>query len=162
MKSLIIAAIIISFISFQSFSQVSPHAIGIRGGADTYGGGAEISYQQGLGSNNRLELDLGWSGNRNYSNIYISPIYHWVFNIDGGFNWFIGPGGVVGLHSGRYFNDDDGLTVGLGGQLGIEYNFNEHGVPLLLALDTRPMWRFVGYRNGYAGYGGALSLRFTF
>lgn len=162
MKKLILLAVILGATSFGAISQVNPHAIGIRGGADTYGSGAEISYQHGLGTANRLELDLGWSGHRNYSSMYIAGIYHWVFNISGGFNWFVGPGAVLGLHSDRYFNNNDGITLGVGGQIGIEYDFNTHGVPLMFGLDTRPMWRFVGYGNGSAGYGGAFSIRFTF
>lgn len=48
-------------LSFATTAQVNTHAVGIRGGAGSYGGGAEISYQHGLGDAHRLELDLGWS-----------------------------------------------------------------------------------------------------
>ena len=42
-----------------------------------------------MGDANRLELDLGWRGNNgNGSNhMALSDIYHWVMNIDGGFNF---------------------------------------------------------------------------
>lgn len=162
MKKLILVAIITVLTAFSSFTQVNPHAIGFRGGADNYGSGAELSYQHGLGDANRLELDLGWSSRKNHSDIYISGIYHWVFNISGGFNWFVGPGANLGLHSDRDDNDNDGVTLGVGGQIGIEYDFNANGVPLMIGLDTRPMWRLLGYGNGNGFFGGALSLRYTF
>ena len=43
----------------------------------------------------------------------------------------------------------------------IEYDFNEHGVPIQVGLDARPMWRFIGYNGGGANEV-ALSVRFTF
>jgi hypothetical protein len=39
--------------------EISKNAIGLRLG-DSGGFGTEITYQRALGSNNRLELDLGW------------------------------------------------------------------------------------------------------
>jgi len=166
MKKVIYSLGIIMGLSFATTAQVNPHAIGLRGGSGNYGSGAELSYQHGLGDANRLELDLGWRGNRSnnnsYSSIYLAGIYHWDWNITAGLNWFVGPGATIGLHSDKHFNDNDGITVGVGGQIGLEYDFNEHGVPLLLALDTRPMWRLVGWGKGVAGYGGAFSLRYTF
>ncbi|MGJ8661517.1 MAG: hypothetical protein ACSHXL_05740, partial [Bacteroidota bacterium] len=120
MKKLSLVVVVVLLTTFSSFTQVNPHAIGVRGGADTYGGGAEVSYQHGFGDANRLELDLGWNGHRNYSSIYFAGIYHWVFNISGGFNWFVGPGAVLGLHSDRYYKNNDGITIGVGGQIGIE------------------------------------------
>jgi hypothetical protein len=53
-----------------------------------------------LGSN-RLELDLGWRNRNDYKNngyddntIKLTALYQWVWNIDGGFNWYAGVGGV--------------------------------------------------------------------
>ena len=152
-------------ISVYSTSQVNPHAIGIRGGSGSYGNGAEISYQHGFGDANRLELDLGWSGNRyngnNYSSIGISGIYHWVLNLTSGLNWYVGPGGQLGLYKNKLNNNNDGMTLAVGGQIGLEFDFNELGAPLLLSVDTRPMWGFNDGNSGL-GYGGALGLRYTF
>ncbi len=154
----------LSFLTFVSNAQFEPHAIGVRGGGGTFGSGGEISYQHGFGSSNRLELDLGWRGN-NGKNAYqawgISGIYHWGWNITDGLNWYVGPGAQLGLYNHRYNNDYDGFTINVGGQIGIEYNFNEHGVPLLLSIDTRPMIGIFGGPD-YFGFGGALGLRYTF
>ena len=108
-------------ISAYSTAQVNPHAIVIRGGSGSYGNGAEISYQHGFGDANRLELDLGWSGNRyngnNYSSIGISGIYHWVWNLTSGLNWYVGPGGQLGLYQNKLNNNNDGMTLAVGGQI---------------------------------------------
>ena len=53
------------------------------------------------------------------------------------------------------------MTIGVGGQGGVEYDFNDLGVPLLVSVDTRPMIGFLGGTKGF-GYGGALSARYTF
>ena len=169
MKNLLFTTIIALTFSFQSHGQVNPNAIGVRLGGGIYGGGGEISYQKGIGEMNRLEFDLGWRfgkyddngiGN-DYSHIVLSVIYHWDWNITDGLNWFVGPGGQVGMWNYKSDFYDDGITIGVGGQIGIEYDFNQHGAPILLSLDTRPMWGLFG--PGYRfGYGGALGIRYTF
>lgn len=152
-------------ISVSASAQVNPHAIGLRGGLGNFGRGGEVSYQHGFGELNRLELDLGWRGNRSfgydYTHAAFSGIYHWVWNIEEGLNWYIGPGAQLGLYSDKYNSNLDGFTLSVGGQIGLEYDFNTLDVPLLLSLDTRPMWGFIGGTSGF-GYGAAFSLRYTF
>ena len=149
-KMIIIAALVIGFASVSN-AQVDGNAIGIR-----FGNGGEISYQHALGSANRLELDLGF-GPWNHSNVYLSGVYQWVWDLSelaDGFNWYAGVGGAVGF----------GETLGLGvlGQVGIEFNFN---IPIQLSLDWRPVFNvmnsYVGQR--YFGYEGiALGVRYKF
>ena len=168
MKSLIAIISILLLFSFNGESQVNPHAIGLRGGAGNYGRGGEVSYQHGIGESNRLELDLGWRGRNNgilgngndYSHLYLAGIYHWNFNIVDGLNWFVGPGARVGFYNDKYNDSYDGISIGIGGQIGIEYDFNDLGAPILLGLDTRPMWSFIN--GGGARYGAAFSIRYTF
>jgi len=158
-----IIVLLIGF-SLNAQSQVNPHAIGIRGLSGNFGFGGEISYQHGLGSANRLEVDIGWRGNNGingYGHSALTGIYHWVWNITDGLNWYVGPGAQLGLYRDKWNDNDDGITLGLGGQIGLEYDFNTLGAPLLLGLDTRPMWGFNGGVSGI-GYGAAFSLRFTF
>lgn len=165
MRKQFIALVVGLIVTMSAGAQVNPHALGLRGGYGNFGSGGELTYQHGLGSANRLELDLGWRGNNGsngYHHTTLSVIYHWVWNIDGGLNWFIGPGGQVGFYDYKY-NDkyDDGITVNLGGQIGLEYDFNELGAPIQLSLDSRPMWGFLGGNRGF-GYGAAFAVRFTF
>ena len=115
--------------------------------------GAEISYQL-LAGNNRVELDLGFSGNE-YINL--AGIYQWTGPIAGGFGWYVGPGVNLGycIHHGF------GIAVILQG--GVEYNFST--IPLQLSLDVRPSWDFIR-REGciYSGFGWgvALGIRYRF
>lgn len=166
MKNQFIALFAYLAFALAGNAQVNPNAIGLRGGYGNFGGGGEVTYQRALGSANRLEIDLGWRGNNGkyaYRHSAVSVIYHWVWNLDGGLNWYIGPGGQVGFYDYRY-NDDfynDGITVNLGGQIGLEYDFNDLGAPILLSIDSRPMWGFLGGNRGF-GYGGAFAVRYTF
>ncbi|MDX9932620.1 MAG: hypothetical protein RB294_08550, partial [Bacteroidales bacterium] len=77
----------------------------------------------------------------------------------GGLNWYIGPGAGLGLY--HWDNDDDYINIALGGQLGLEYDFNKNGAPILLSIDIRPMWDFLGDYAGF-GWGAALGVRYTF
>lgn len=162
---LLMAFSVITF--FGANAQVNPHAIGVRLGGDNFGRGAELSYQHGLGDANRLELDLGASidnsGFYKATSLGISGIYHWVWNITSGLNWYAGLGGQLGYYSyGDSFSENDGITLAAGGQIGIEFDFNELGAPILLSLDTRPMWGFLNTGNSGFGYGAALGIRYIF
>lgn len=171
MKKWILSIVIsVSFFTFSS-AQVNPNALGIRGGGG-FGGnyGGEISYQKGFGEAHRLELDFGYKSrkykingkgnNWYYKQFAVTGMYHWVWNLTEGLNWFIGPGAQVGFFD-DYYGNNSGISLAVGGQIGLEYDFNMHGVPLLLGLDARPLMNFVGYYSGFDG-GAAFSLRYTF
>ena len=78
-----------------------------------------------------------------------------------GWNWFVGPGAQIGWYDDRSWDNDDYLGIGIGGQIGMEYDFNHHDVPILVGVDVRPMWNLLGWYSGF-GYGTALSARYTF
>jgi len=134
---LTLLAIIAIAISAQA-QEISKNAIGLRLG-DSDGFGTEVNYQRALGDNNRLELGLGWRSRRNFDAIKIAGLYQWVWNIDGGFNWYAGVGATLGSFSydDDFFDDDDrsDFFVNAAGTVGIEYNFD---FPLLISLDVRP------------------------
>ena len=167
MKKLFLLFIAILGFTFASNAQdISKNALGLRLG-DSNGFGAEISYQHGLGDNNRLELDLGWRDGKNYDGFKLAGLYQWVWNIDNGFNWYAGLGGGVGSYS---FNDSGNINNGndyndtfvfAAGDIGIEYNFN---IPLLISLDFRPEIGFGNelYDNNDLDLDIALGLRYQF
>lgn len=157
-KVIVILVCILFSLGYYSQAQLNPHAIGLRFGGNGEINGAEISYQHGIGEMNRLELDLGFGANKHHHRTFIAGIYHWVWNLTGGLNWFIGPGASLGFHS--YDNHDGFLNVALGGQIGLEYDFNRHSTPLLLSLDARPMWDFIGDHAGL-GWGASLGIRYS-
>ena len=160
MKKLFLSAVMLIGLAFASNAQeISNNALGLRLG-DNNGFGGEVSYQRTLGSNNRLELDLGWRNNDNYDAYKLVGLYQWVWNIDGGFNWYAGYGGGLGSYSSDEPKDDSGTFFIAAGNLGIEYNFD---IPLLLSLDIRPEL-YVGndFRDDNFGPDIALGIRFQF
>lgn len=164
MKKLLLSAFMLVGLAFSAQAQdISKNALGLRLG-DNDGFGGELSYQRGLGDNNRLELDLGWRNNNNFDAFKLTGIYQWVWNIDGGFNWYAGLGGGVGSWSydGPNNNNDkdSGAFVFVAGDLGIEYNFKE--APIQLSLDIRPELYFNSddYREDNFGPDIALGIRY--
>lgn len=154
MKKLLFIVALIS-LGAVAGAQVLPNALGARlYGGDSYSG-AELSYQKGLNDRNRLELDASFGFKSEFTRIALIGIYHWDWKIAGGFNWYIGPGASLSYDN---FNENTYVNVGLGGQIGIEYKFRD--LPLLVSLDSRPMWDFLGDVNGL-GVGAALGIRFT-
>ena len=140
MKKLILLTICVFGFGLSVQAQsIANHALGLRLG-DNDGFGTEISYQHGLSENNRLELDLGWRDTKYYDGFKLTGLYQWVWNIEGGFNWYAGAGAGVGSRDfdpdyPGYDDDYSNLFVVIAGDIGIEYDFD---FPLLLSLDFRP------------------------
>ena len=165
-KALVIFGIIMT-IATTSFAQ---KAIGVRFGTGLASSiGAELSYQQPL-NNNRLEIDFGaiagfsiGSDDYNSFSLSLTAAYQWKFNIVNGFNWYVGPAASGGLYFVHYDKTFEGPTLGLGGQLGIEYDFSSKGVPLQVSLDTRPMFNLLSPQES-RGYNvsACFSLRYSF
>jgi hypothetical protein len=160
MKKLFLLAIaILGFTAISSAQSISPNALGLRLG-DSDGFGAEISYQAGLGDNNRLEFDLGWRSGNRFDGFKLAGLYQWVWNIDGGFNWYAGVGGGVGSYSydNDFNNGEDETFIFAAGDIGIEYDFD---IPLLISLDFRPEFGFGSYRDD-VDFDIALGIRYQF
>ncbi|NQX96715.1 MAG: hypothetical protein HRT73_02400 [Flavobacteriales bacterium] len=159
MKKIILSIITIITISFSVNAQVEDHAIGVRLGGGNNGSGFEASYQHGLSDINRLEVDLGWGSKNSVSVMSVAATYQWLFQLEGALNWYAGPGAQFLLAS-KF--GSTATAIGVGGQLGVEYNFNENDVPLLLSLDTRPMIQFGdNFFDGF-GLGISLGVRYNF
>lgn len=151
MKKLLLVLVAIMGLTYAASAQDSGRAIGVRLGSGT-GSGAEFSFQQLIGSNNRIELDAGYSTGQ-YLNF--AAAYHWRFPIAGEFNWFIGPA----LNLGYCINHGLGLSAGVQG--GAEWN--PENLPLQISLDGRPLYDFLMDPNcAYKGfyYGVALGVRY--
>lgn len=164
MKKLFLLSFVLLGFAFTSNAQsISENAIGLRLG-DSDGFGAEISYQRALGSNNRLELDLGLRSGNGYDGFKLAGLYQWVWVLDGNFNWYAGVGGGVASYS--FDNapvgfDDSETFIFAAGDIGIEYNFD---IPLQLSLDFRPEIGFgdEAYRNDDLDFDIALGIRYRF
>lgn len=149
---------------FMNAQDISENAIGLRIG-DSDGFGAEVSYQRALGYNNRLELDLGLRSGSDYNGFKLAGIYQWVWNIDGGFNWYAGPGAGLGSYGYKYYDVNNrrvksNQTFGfIAGDIGIEYIFD---IPLMLSLDFRPEIAFGNDYNDDLDFDIALGIRYRF
>src|SRR5690606_24597600 len=159
MKKLVLMAIAsIGFTTLVNAQDIAKNALGLRLG-DSDGFGAEVSYQRALGDNNRLEVDVGWRDGKGYDGFKLTGLYQWVWNIDGGFNWYAGVGGGLASYSYDFEGDDNSDTfVFAAGDVGIEYNFD---IPLLLSLDFRPEFGFGDYRDDL-DFDIALGIRYQF
>ena len=143
-KVILLCFVAIGFALNASAQDISPNALGLRLG-DSDGFGAEISYQRALGSkNNRLELDLGWRSNNNYDAFKLTGLYQWVWNIDGGFNWYAGVGAGVGSWS--YDTpgyDGDGTVISLREMLVLStistFLYNYHWISVQSLAQTATM-----------------------
>lgn len=152
MKKIMLIALICTAFGWQATSQqISKNAIGLRIG-DSDGFGPEVNYQRALGENNRLEVGFAWHSKKYWDAVKLTGIYQWVWNIDGGFNWYAGPGAGFGFVSYDYRYDknypyyrdrETDAYAFLTGDIGIEYNFD---FPLLISLDFRPQFN-LGYRD---------------
>jgi hypothetical protein len=155
MKKIVLLGLCIFGFSLSSQAQsIADHALGLRLG-DNDGFGTEISYQHGLSENNRLELDLGWRSRNDMDAFRLTGLYQWVWNLEGGFNWYAGAGGGLGSVD---TGDDSDFFVLVAGDVGIEYDFD---FPLLLSLDFRPEIGFSDY-NDDLGFDIALGIRYQF
>lgn len=141
--------------------EISKNAIGLRLG-DNDGFGGEISYQRATNQNKRWEFDLGWRNSNHTDAIKLVGVHQWVWNIEGGFNWYAGVG--AGLGSWKYNHNnhkEDGTFFLVAGQIGVEYNFKE--APIQLSLDFRPEFYFGnGWRGDDFGPDIALGVRYKF
>lgn len=166
MKRLLLSAFLLIGLAVSTQAQDRKNAIGLRLG-DNDGFGGEISYQRFLSSDNRLELDLGWRDSKYYDAVKLTALYQWVWNIEGGFNWYAGAGGGLGtwehnndLPPWAEDDDDKGTFLFVAGNIGIEYNFD---FPLQLSLDIRPELYFGDdFREDNFGPDIALGVRFRF
>jgi opacity protein-like surface antigen len=154
---------LVLIISASSFSQdISNYAIGVRFG-DNDGFGAEVTYQHRLGYHERLEVDFGYRDYRNFDAFKLTGVHQWVWNIVGGFNWYVGVGAGIGswsYHNGHAGDDEDGLFANVVGNLGLEYSF--YNAPLLVSLDFRPEQSITGNYGEDTDLDLAVSFRYQF
>ncbi len=163
MKKILFIILLIAAVSTITAQNFSTNAIGIRIG-DNDGFSTEVNYQRALSENNRLELGLSWRRGNNFSAIKGTGLYQWVWNIDGGLNWYAGVGASVGSFDvdddfPGFDDDDSELFLNAAGDVGLEYNFD---FPLQLSLDFRPEIGILNDFDDSLEFDIALGIRYTF
>jgi opacity protein-like surface antigen len=195
LRRIIFAAAVVACMGVAANADVYPNAIGLRfGGGSLWGAeinyqmgmGEANRLEFGLGLRSWGSDGYNWDYNgRRYwietrhTSLGVYGAYQWYWNISpsaarGGFNWYVGPGAGVGFWSTtiKYpapYNspnyNDSGLDIGVGGQIGIEYDFNVLGAPLVLDIDSRPTIVSISTTGGLGigvGIDLALGFRYTF
>ena len=159
MKKVFLA--LVAVMAIGASTTFAQKAIGLRFGGNGTILGGEVTYQQAMGAN-RLEADFGYRGGENFSHLSVAGIYQWKGTIVGNFNWYAGPGAAVGFYMSDIANAS-GISLAIGGQGGVEYDFSGHGVPLNISIDARPMFNLVrpSHYNGL-DFGACLSIRYLF
>ena len=145
MKKFMMAAVMALCVA--SFARGQENALGLR-----FTGGTEVSYQRTLSEFNRLEFDLGWAWNTSA----LSGFYQWDYHITNGLKWYIGPGASLGFYS---KNSVSGTSIGVGGIIGLEYNFD---IPIQVSLDWRPIINFGTYDSQFGSTNVGLGIRYRF
>lgn len=165
MKKTLLFAFLLLGTVFAQAQDISKNALGLRLG-DNDGFGGEVSYQRGLSSETRLEFDLGWRNSNSVDALKLAVLHQWVWNIDGGFNWYAGLGGGIGTWkaekvtvNGINYGGDSNTVLFAAGDIGIEYNFD---VPIQLSLDFRPEFYLSDGINDDFGPDIALGIRYRF
>lgn len=155
---LVIVLISLGVLSSAYGQEISKNAIGLRLGTND-GYGTEITYQRAIGSGNRIEMDLGWRNGHDINAYKLVGTYQWVWNLDGGFNWYTGAGAGIGNWNNKNESTHGNFLL-MAGQIGVEYNFD---IPLLLSLDFRPEF-YLGNDYGRNSFGPdiAIGIRYQF
>ena len=151
MKKLFLAIALLIASSSIIQAQTMDKAIGIR-----ITDGAELSFQNPLGSSTRAEVDLGIYGN---NSVILTGIHQWVFGLQEGVNWYAGLGPQIGLWD-KLYSSGKHLALGVAGQVGIEYNFS---VPVQVSLDYRPGFTIFPSGHDYNSFWAIeLGIRYRF
>lgn len=154
MKITKLLALVLFFITASmSAQEIANHAFGLRLG-ESDGFGAELSYQKSIGRYGRIELNGGYRDSREFDAFKATLLYEKVFAISGIFNWYYGFGGGAGSvtfepipsvnNPNMAIEPEGGLFVFAAGNIGIEANLD---MPLVISLDIRPEFGFIGYKN---------------
>lgn len=142
---------------------ISKNAIGLRfflgiGGQNTSYSDFEVSYQRHIYRNIRAAINtsLGFGGGTFFSFV---PEIDAVWKIIEGLNIYTG--GAFGyIHNSRVRPERN--LIGIGPNLGLEYNFSDIGAPIILSVGKRPLFFTTEVSNNPLGNGLGLAIRYTF
>ena len=146
MKKTIYLILLFGF-STSLMAQIDQDALGIRMGTDGDRDKftVELNYQLKITDNNRIEFGIGsFKNGLETTGTYIVGMYQWVWPIKGDLNWYIGPGAGVSMYVENKLLPIFHFNLGVGAQMGIEYTLRIKSYPVILSLDTRPMWDVFG------------------
>ncbi|MDR7132611.1 hypothetical protein J2X69_004985 [Algoriphagus sp. 4150] len=139
---------LVLFLAMASFSQANAQELGIRFG-NFYGNNVAVDGVFALGQFSRVHADVSFGGGGVGIDALWNPIYRPVGASD--FNYYLGFGPSMFI--------GDPFSLGVAGEIGIEYPFNS--VPIVIGADWRPNFRLIENTNFFANQFG-LNIRWRF
>ena len=124
----------------------SAQEVGIRWG-DVTGGDVAVDAVFSLGKFSRVHGDISFG-----NGVGVDLLWNFIYRPIGGeaLNWYAGVG--------PYAVFDDPFTLGVVGELGLEYRFN---FPISVSADWRPSFQIIDNTDFHAG-GFGLNVRYIF
>ncbi len=143
-------AVVIFSLFFVGIIGVNAQELGVRFGNVT-GGDVAIDAVFSAGEFSRIHADVSFGNDL----VGIDALWDFLyrpFEAEGEtFFWYVGAGPFLGI--------GDDFTLGVAGEIGIEYHFS--GAPLALGLDWRPGLRIID-NTDFSVQGFGLNLRYVF
>lgn len=139
---------LVLFLAVASLSQANAQELGIRFG-NFYGNNVAVDGVFALGEFSRVHADVSFGSGGVGIDALWNPIYRPVSTSD--FNYYLGFGPSLFL--------GDPFALGVAGEIGIEYAFEE--VPIVIGADWRPNFRLIEDTNFLADQFG-LNIRWRF
>lgn len=159
-KIALIVAFVIGCI-FAAQAQNYNSAIGLRLGVPL-----SISYKHFLNENGAIEVFGGFRSYSGYGWFNVGGLYQYhkpIPDLDG-LSWYFGGGAAAffwNYDNNFAFgdNDDSSFSLGLLGNLGLDYKFEN--APINLSVDWVPIFFVNGYGSGFGGGYGAFAVRYV-
>ena len=153
MKKIIVFIFFVIFLCLNIYADAHPLALGAGFHAGAGSTGFECAVSHSWDGVNRGEGTFGysWNGDLKWSMLDVNLIYQWYWNINDGFNCYVGPLVGLGVFWQKEFVDvgtfvsiieeqtKSGTYLGVGGQLGLEYDFDFIDKPFIISADVRPV-----------------------
>lgn len=151
-------------ISHQLYGQDKRHEIGLELSPIHGRISPSINYLFSITPKHQLDFTGSFAMGRGQQSDFISSTfsayYKRKFNIIEGLSWYVGPG--ASLRYGRVSAPTlQVFDLGIGAQIGLEYDFSKHNVPIVFGMDIKPEYHF-GSGFNYFGVQPGASVRFKF
>lgn len=132
--------------SIISLTQINAQEVGIRFG-EMAGNNVAVDGVFSMGEFSRIHANISFG-----DGLGVEALYDFLYKpLGDGFNWYVGAGPSMLIN--------DPFYLGISGEIGIEYHFNN--APIAIGLDYRPTFWIIEKTDFDAG-GFGLNIRYVF
>lgn len=129
-----------------SLTQINAQEVGIRFG-EMAGNNVAVDGVFSMGEFSRIHANISFG-----DGLGVEALYDFLYKpLGDGFNWYVGAGPSMLIN--------DPFYLGISGEIGIEYHFNN--APIAIGLDYRPTFWIIEKTDFDAG-GFGLNIRYVF